>query len=173
MRWHRRPCDLAMHPFERVGSRERQGTCQHLVKRDAEGIKVATRVDRAVHPPGLFRSHVSQCSGDELGRFGSLVLAAKARSNPKTENPDVTRRGVHQNIGRLYILVNQLLFVQPGDCSCESDTEAQELRQLHRPGKEPIKGFTSRIFKYERYLSPSLRKSQRTHRPGRVQFAPQ
>src|SRR5262249_22696163 len=58
VRPHRMPGDVAMYPFKRIGSRERQLTSQHLVERDTEGIEVASRVDRAIHSPGLFGSHV-------------------------------------------------------------------------------------------------------------------
>src|SRR5215472_9698414 len=121
VRRQRMPCDVTMYPFKRIGSCERQVTGQHLVKRDAEGIEVASRVDRAIHSPGLFRSHVRKCSGDELGRFGGLMLAPKAGGDPKAHEPDLTRRGINQNIGRLHVLVNQLPFVQPAECRCETD----------------------------------------------------
>src|SRR5262249_44386721 len=58
VRRRRTPCDVAMHPSKGVGSCERQFTGQHLVKRYAEGIEVAARVDRAIHSPRLFRRHV-------------------------------------------------------------------------------------------------------------------
>src|SRR5216684_2825294 len=40
--------------------------------------------------------------GDEVGRFGSLELAQKARSDPKAHVPDLTCRGINQNIGWLH-----------------------------------------------------------------------
>jgi hypothetical protein len=106
-----------------LSTRSRGGT-GYLVKRDAKNIKIASRVDRAIHSPGLFRSHVRKCSRDELGRFGYRVLALKARSNPKAHEPKLARRGIHQDIARLYILMNQLPFVQPAECRCEIDSEA-------------------------------------------------
>jgi hypothetical protein len=54
-------------------------------------------------------------SCDELGRFGGLVLAPKAGSDPRALEPDLTRHGINQKIGRLHILVNQLPFVQPAE----------------------------------------------------------
>ena len=68
MRRHRRSGDVAMDPFHRVIRAERQRARQHLIEGDAEGIEVAAGIDRAVHPPGLFRRHIGQRAGDELGR---------------------------------------------------------------------------------------------------------
>src|SRR5229473_6202899 len=79
--WCRLSCDMAVHQFHRIGSREWKRPGQHLVKRDAKSIKVAPRIDRAIHPPGLLRRHVRKRSGDELGRFGRLALARNPRSD--------------------------------------------------------------------------------------------
>ncbi|HEX3230750.1 MAG TPA: hypothetical protein VHQ95_17345, partial [Pyrinomonadaceae bacterium] len=49
VRRHGMPRDVAMYPFKRIGSCKRQAAGQHLVKCDAEGIEIASRVDRAVH----------------------------------------------------------------------------------------------------------------------------
>ena len=72
------PCDVAMNPFHGIGSREGQTPGQHFVKRDAEGVKVASRINGTIHSSGLLGRHIGKCSGDELGRFGSLVLARKS-----------------------------------------------------------------------------------------------
>ena len=102
---------MAVHPFHRIGSREGKPTGQHFVKRDAEGVKVAPRIDRAIHSSGLFRRHVGECSGDELGRFGPLVLTRKARSDTKAHEPDLAGRRVNENIGRLDVFVDQTPLV--------------------------------------------------------------
>jgi hypothetical protein len=43
---HRLSGDMAVNPLHGIGSRERQSAGEHLVERDAEGIEVATGVDR-------------------------------------------------------------------------------------------------------------------------------
>ena len=139
---------------------------QHLVKRDAERVEIAPGIDRAVHSPGLFGRHVGECSGDELGRFGRLALARKARSDPEARQPDLTRRGIDQNIGRLDVLVDQLLLVQPAECRCETDGEAQELRHLHRSRKESIESLAARIFEHEHRPPALLGEGQGPNRPG-------
>src|SRR6266566_9303735 len=62
-----------------------------------------------------------------------------ARSHPEPRRLIWTRRGIHQNIGRLCFLMNQLPFVQPAECRCETEGEAQELSDLHWPRKESIR----------------------------------
>ena len=44
---------MAVHPFHRIGSGEGQRPRQHFVKRDAQRVEIAARIDRAVHPTGL------------------------------------------------------------------------------------------------------------------------
>src|SRR6185295_12232223 len=144
MRWYWAPCNVAMHPLKRIGSGKRQAAGQHLVKRDPERVQVDSRIDRSVHPSGLFGSHVRQRSGDELGKLGALALAPKAGSDPKADEPDLTRRGIDENIGRPQILVNELPLVQPAECCCETDGEAQELRHLHRSQNGSIESFAAR-----------------------------
>ena len=61
------------------------------------------------------------------GGSGPWRSRRRREAIPKADEPDLTRRGIDQNIGRLQILVNQLLFVQPAKCCCETDGEAQEL----------------------------------------------
>ncbi len=52
------PRDVAVHPFHRLGRGEGQTASQHFVQRDAEGVQVTARIDRPVHPSGLFGRHV-------------------------------------------------------------------------------------------------------------------
>ena len=139
---------------------------EDLVKRNAESIEVAPRIDRAIHSPGLFGGHVGKCSGDKLGSFGRLALTRKARSDPETHEPDLTRRGINHNIGRLHILVNQLPFVQPAECRRETDRQAQKLRHVHRSRKELIESFAARVLEHERRLPTVLGEGQGPNRPG-------
>jgi hypothetical protein len=83
---------VAVHPFHRIGSRERKPTGQHFVKRDAEGVKVAPRIDGAIHSSGLFWRHVRECSGDELRRFG-----------PREARPDILEEAEATTISSLSI----------------------------------------------------------------------
>jgi|SRR6266699_2338579 len=93
-------------------------------------------------------------------------LTRKARSNPKAHEPSLTRRGINENICRLHVLVDQLLLVQPAECGCGTDREAQEPRHFHRPWKEAIESLTARIFEHERHLPTVLGEGQGPNRPG-------
>ena len=59
-RRHRLSCNVAVHPFHRISSREGETSGQHFVQRHTQGIEVASRIDRAIHSPGLFWGHVSE-----------------------------------------------------------------------------------------------------------------
>ncbi|MNR17884.1 hypothetical protein D3C85_1345750 [compost metagenome] len=67
--WQRLFGNMAMHPFDRVRGHEWQRAGQHLVQRDAEGIEVAARIDRAVHLAGLLGCHIGERAGDGFGRL--------------------------------------------------------------------------------------------------------
>src|SRR5260370_24569069 len=169
----RLPCDVAVHQFHRIGCHERKGPGHHFVECHSESIKIAPGIDRAIHSPGLFGSHIGECSGDGLGRTGRLALTQKARCNPKTHEPRLTRRWIKENIWRLYVLVDQPLLVQPAEGGCDTDSEAQELRQLHRSRKQSIESLTTTIFEHERHLPRLLGEGEGPNRPGWVEFIPQ
>src|SRR6202044_2377990 len=104
--------------------------------------------------------HVGKCSRDELGRLRRLALTRKARSYPRTHEPRLTRPGINKNIRRLHIFVNQPLLVQPSECGCDTNSEAQEPRHLHRPWKESIESLTARVFEHECHMPEVLGKGQ-------------
>ena len=66
---NRLPGDMAMHPFHRIGSGEGWRPRQHLVKRNAQRVQIAARIDRPVHPTGLLRCHIREGARDRLGRL--------------------------------------------------------------------------------------------------------
>ena len=70
--------DMAVDPLHGIGSRKRQRAGEHLVKCDAERVEVAAGIDRTIHPSGLFRRHVGECTGDGLRRLGRLSLTRHA-----------------------------------------------------------------------------------------------
>src|SRR5260370_11366660 len=74
---------VAMYPLNRFRCREGQSAGQHFVQRHSEGIEIAARIDRTIHPPRLFRCHVRERSRDDLGRFRRLALAKQSRGNTK------------------------------------------------------------------------------------------
>ena len=60
---------------------------QQFVERDSQGVEIASGVDRAVHPAGLFRRHVGERAGDHVWRLGRLVLARQARRDAEARQP--------------------------------------------------------------------------------------
>jgi hypothetical protein len=76
-RWLRSPSDVAVHPLHRVRRGKRQSTREHLVECDAEGVEVATGVDRTVHSSGLFRCHIGERARDRFRWGRDLALTLK------------------------------------------------------------------------------------------------
>ena len=67
-----------MDPLDGVRCGERQHAGQHLVEDHPEGIKIAARVDRPVHPSGLFGRHIGKRSLYEFRGSGGLTLARQS-----------------------------------------------------------------------------------------------
>src|SRR5262245_29467060 len=100
-----------MYPFHRIGCRERQSAGQHFVKRDPEGIEIAARIYRPIHPSSLLGGHVGERSRDELARFRRLALAWKPRSDAKATQPHLAGIDFDEDVGWLDVFVNQAAAV--------------------------------------------------------------
>ncbi len=78
--------NVGVHPFHRIGSRERKTAGQHFVKSDAKRVEVAPGINGAIHSSGLFGRHVGECSGDELTQevraTGAPAEGAKQSQSP-------------------------------------------------------------------------------------------
>ena len=141
---------MAVDPFHRIGGAERQTAGEHLIERDAERIEVAARVDRAVHPPGLFGRHIGERAGDDLGRLGRLTLARQTRGDAEPGEPRPSVGAVHQDIGRLDVLVDEAALVRLAERRGDADREAQEALRLHRFADEPLERLAARILEQQR-----------------------
>ncbi len=75
---HGLSCDVAVHPLERLGSREGQTAGQQFVQGDAERIEVAAGIDGPIHAAGLFGGYVSKGARDDSRRLGCLALPRQA-----------------------------------------------------------------------------------------------
>ncbi len=107
----------------RIGGGEGQHLRQHLVEGDTQRIKIAARVDRAVHAAGLLRRHIGERAGDHLGRCGRLALARQPGRYAETRQPDGQRRSRRRR-GRgpaSDVLVDQAPLVEPTQCRCQAD----------------------------------------------------
>ena len=161
-----------MHPFHRLGRREGQTAGQQFVQRDAEGVQVTARIDRPVHPSGLFGRHVGQCARDELGRGGRLALAGQGRRDAKAQEPDLAGRPVDEHMGRLDILVNQAPPVQVAQRHREPNGDAQPLRYRQWAAQEARERLAPRIREYEHGPPLVLDERQGPHGPGGIERGP-
>src|SRR5206468_1189329 len=92
---------------------------------------IASRIDRSIHPPGLFRGHVGECSGDGLGRLGSLALARKPRGESETREPHFAVVRIYQDVGRLDVLVHEPALLGLTQRRRDADGQARQLARLH------------------------------------------
>ena len=167
---HRLPRDVAVDPLHRIGGGEGKLPRQHLVEGDAQRIEIAAGVHRAVHPPGLLRRHVGERPGDHLRRRGGLALARQTRGDAETRQPDAAACRVHEDIGRLDVLVDEASRMHLAERGRERDRDAQEMRHVQRPAKQSIERLTAGILKHQRRAAVVVRKRDGSRRPVGVKF---
>ena len=110
---------------------------QHLVKRDAQSVEIASRIDRTIHSPRLFRRHVRECTGDELGRRWRLTFARKTRRDPETRELHITCF-TYEDIVRLDVLMDQAALVDLFQCRGYGYGQRQKAPNLHRDADRAI-----------------------------------
>ena len=167
---HRLSGDMAVDPLHGIGRGERQCAREHLVERDAERVEVAAGIDRAVHPPGLFGRHIGERAGDDLGRLGRLPLARQTRGDAEAGEPDLSARAVHQDIGRLDVLVDEPGLVDLAQGDRDADGEVQEASHLHRRAEQPLERLAALILQHQHGPAAVADELQRPRRPGSVQL---
>ncbi len=144
--------DVTVHPFHRIGGRERKTPGQHFVKRHSKRVKVAPGIDRAVHSSRLLGRHVGERSRDELRRFGRLALAGKLGRDPESGEPRVAGV-VDEDIRRLNIFMYDAVLMDLTECSRHTNGGAKEASQVERLPlvtlKNPIQRLTARVFEHE------------------------
>ena len=129
-----------------IGSEAAKGKFarQHLVEGDPQGVEIAAEIDRPVHPARLFGSHVGERPGDHLRRRRGLALAWQTRGDAKAHEPDLAGDGVHQNVRRLDVLMDEAALVNLSKRRSDADREAQKRRSLPGPPQELQQGLASR-----------------------------
>ncbi len=118
---------MAVNPLNGIGGIERKHPGEHLVKGDAQRVKITAGIDRPIHATGLFGRHVSQCSGNNFGRLGGLAFARQSRGNPEAGEPHFMGCKVYENVGRLDVFVDEPSPVEL----------TQSCRQVNCQAKEP------------------------------------
>ena len=145
---HRLPRDVAVYPLHRISGGERELSCQHLVKGDAESIEIAAGVHRAVHSSGLFRRHVGERPRDHLGRGGCLVLARQTRGNAESRQPHAAARRVHQDVCRLDVPMDKAALMHMAERPRKRERDAQEMRRVQRSAKQCIQRRSAGILEH-------------------------
>ena len=167
---HRSARDMAVHQLHQVGGGERQHAGEHLVERDAKRIQIAARVDRAVHAAGLLGCHVGQRAGNHLRRFRGRVLAWQARGDAEAGEPHLSARPIHQDMGRLEVLVDETPLVNLGEGRRDAAGEAQERSHFHGAAEEPVERFATGVLEHQQGALVLAHELQRPRRPRAVQF---
>jgi hypothetical protein len=132
VRRHRLAGNVAMHPCHRIGGGEGQFARQHLVERDPQGVEIAAGISRPVHPARLFGGHVGERPDYHLRRRRRLALAWQARGDAKADKPDLAGCGVHQNIRRLDVLMDETALVNLSQRRGDADGKTQKQPNLPR-----------------------------------------
>ena len=169
----RLPGDMAMHPFHRLGGCEGQRPRQQLIENDAQGIKIAARIDRAVHPPGLFRRHVSERAGDPLRRRRFLPVMRQAGGDAKPGQPHAAAGPVHQDVRRFQVLMDQAARMRLPDGGRERDGKAQKGINGQKRADHAVERPAAGILEHQRHPAALIAQLQRTGGPGRVEFGTQ
>ena len=167
------PRDVAVHPFHRIGCRERQRAGEHLVKRDAQCIEIASGVDRPVHSSGLLGRHVGERAGDGFGRFGGLALARESRRDAETRESDVSGHPIHDDVAWLDVLVHKPALMNLAERRRDLDGETQECPQFHGRVELALQRLATGILEHQHGPAALTDQLERPQRPGTVEFVPQ
>ena len=104
------------------------------------------------------------------GGRGRLPFARKARGDSEAGEPYLTARRVHQNIGRLDVLVDEAVLVHLAKGRGNADGDAQETSHLHRRAEQPAEQLAAGILEHQNGLTAISHKFKRSHRPRAVQL---
>ena len=164
---------MAVDPLHRIGRAERQAAGQHLVECHAKRIEVGAGIDRAVHPSGLLGRHIGERARDDLEQVGRLTLARQTRGNAEPGEPRSSVGAIHQDIGRLDVLVDEGSLVGVTYRRSDADGEAQEAARLHRSAHDPLQRLAAGILEQQRGSAVFAGKRKRPRSPCGVERVPQ
>ena len=85
----------------------------------------------------------------------------------------MTRSRIHQDVGRLDVLVNQIAGVKLAQGARQANGQAQELSQFHRTMDESVQRLAAGIVQDEHRPPVVLNKREGPDRPFRVEVLPQ
>ena len=163
--------DMAMDQLYGIGRREGRRAREHFIEGGAQGVEVAARIDRPVHPPGLFRRHIGERPGDHLRRLGAVLLARQAGGDSETGEADAVPVLTHQDVGRLDIFMDEPGRVHPTARGRERDRDMKERRRVQRLADHPIEWLPAWILEDECNSIPITGKRDRSRRPTKSSSA--
>ena len=99
------------------------------------------------------------------------MLARQTRGNAEPRQPRAAACRVHQDVCRLDVLMDQTSLMHLAERLRERDRDAQEMRYLHWPAKQPIERRTAGILEHQRHAVVVVRQRDRSRRPVSIKFA--
>ena len=162
--------NVAVNPFDGIRSGERETAGQQFVKCDAEGVKIATRIDRTIHSSRLLGSHVGERSRNKFGRVSALALARQSRGNTETHQPGLVQSSIRKHVGRFYVFVDEATSVHLAECRSELNRTVKKLFQLHWLSKKPIEWLSVWILEEKRGPALLLYEGDWPNSPCRIEL---
>ena len=126
VRRRRRPGHVAVAPRHGVGGTEREFAREHLVQRDTARVEIASRIDRSIHPAGLFRRHVRERPRDDVGRFGRLPVTGPERRDAEARQPYVAGHDIDKDVRGLDVLMDEVVLVETRERIRKTDGHAEK-----------------------------------------------
>ena len=83
------------------------------------------------------------------------------------------RARIHQDVGRLDVLVNQIACVKLAQGPRQANGQAQELSHFHRPTDESVERFAAGVVQDEHRPPIAFKKREGPDCPFRVEVLPQ
>src|SRR5208282_1035026 len=140
---------------------------------DAQGVEIAAGIHRSIHASGLFRSHVRERAGEELGWCRRLPLAEKARGGTKTRQSDRAHRVAHEDVRGIDVSMDEAAFMQPAERGGQRLRQAEKRRHRHRGTREPVKEVATRVVEHQDGAVVLAQESQGPYRPWSVEMISQ
>ena len=104
------------------------------------------------------------------GGSGAWRSRRQARGDAEPGEPHSSVGAVHQNIGRLDVLVDEAALVRLAQRGGDADREAQEASHLHGRAEQPLERLAARILEHQHRPTAFALKRQRPRRPAAVQL---
>ena len=107
------------------------------------------------------------------GGTGAWCSRGRREAMPKPVSHTPPLAGVHQDVGRLDVLVDQPACVHLGDGVGKRDGDAQERRDIQRLAEQPLERLPAGVLEHQGGPDLATDESDRTRRPVGVEVNPQ